>query len=72
MQFKPPTLSPQGLPIDRTRLGFRISEVASSLGASKSWVHNLIRDGHLPATKICGVTIILTPDLEAFLQKWRG
>lgn len=56
----------------QARLAYRIGELADAIGVSRSAAYNLIREGHLPAIKVCGVLLVLAEDLQAFLQKCRG
>lgn len=50
------------------RLGFGVDEVAQRLGISVSSVRKHIRDGKLSARKLGGRTVILTADLNSFLD----
>ena len=69
---------PQGTPRDErrapaspSRLTWRLSEVASSLGVSVSTVSRWAADGRLRRVRIRGVVLIKPDDLEAFLDEHR-
>lgn len=50
------------------RVSFGVDEVAQRLGLSISSIRKHIRDGKLPARKLGGRTIILSADLNTFLE----
>lgn len=45
-----------------------INEAAKALRLGKTKLYALIRDGHLPARKLGSRTIVLSEDLERFLN----
>lgn len=51
------------------RVTYRIDEVASMLGLSRTTVYKLIEDGHLKRIKVGARTLIRATDVEALLQR---
>lgn len=52
-----------------SRLAYSIKEICQLLGIGRSKVYDLIKTGRLTARKLDGRTVILTTDLEQFLEK---
>lgn len=51
------------------RLTFRIDEVATMLGISRTTVFKLMADGELPRVKVGSRTLIRAADVDALLQR---
>lgn len=49
-------------------LAYRVKDAARLMGIGRSKVFELIKDGHLPAIKIGGATLVLRVDIIAFLE----
>lgn len=49
-------------------LAYRVKDAARLMGIGRSKVFELIKEGHLPARKIGGATLVLRADIIAFLE----
>jgi len=54
--------------LKRDKLGWRLNEIAKALGVSVQLVAREEKAGRLKAKRIGGVVIVLTKDLEAWLE----
>lgn len=52
----------------RDQLAYRVKDAARLMGVGRSKVFELIREGHLPARKVGGATVVLRADIVAFLN----
>jgi|SRR5215831_8505505 len=50
------------------KLGWRLDEIAKALGVSRQFVQREEKAGNLKAKRIAGTVIVLTKDLEAWLE----
>jgi transcriptional regulator with XRE-family HTH domain len=53
---------------ERGRLGWRLNEIADALGVSRQFVQREEKAGRLKARRIAGAVIVLTKDLDAWLE----
>lgn len=49
-------------------LAYRVKEAARLMGIGRSTLFELIKEGRLPARKVCGATVVLRADIIAFLE----
>ena len=52
-------------------VGYRVSDLASSLGVPKPTIYRWISSGHLPAVSIGKVLVVMRDDLDRFLDRNR-
>jgi len=50
------------------RAAYSVPEALAKLGIGRDKLYKLIREGRLPARKLGRRTLILAPDLDAFLR----
>ena len=70
MRFRPTPLTPNRVP--EPPRGYRPSQIAKSLGLSKSLVYAAIKQGDLPAVRIGKALIVLEVELQRWLDARRA